>query len=206
MQISVKRIIGNVARNLGLSNPSEHLESFIEWAFEAEQKIGSFTTFTDKEATLSVSSNKALLPADLIKLVDVKGGNNNKMEPTQKTFKGDASGDKYWIVGSYIHFVNISSGDAYISYKALNTDDNGFPTIKQGHEDAVAQYIMWRYKSIEYYNGKIARYIVQDLEKRWYWLCAQARGNDNLPSEAEMRNIAKYWNTLIPEREDGGAV
>ena len=206
MQISVKRIIGNVARNLGINNPSEHLESFIEWAFEAEQKIGSFDTFIDKEEPLKVSSNKALLPPDLIKLVDVKGGNGNLMEPTQKTFKGDASGDKYWIVGSYIHFVNISSGAASISYKALDTDDEGFPTIKQGHEDAVAQYIMWRYKSIEYYNGKIARYIVQDLEKRWYWLCAQARGNDNLPSEAEMRNIAKYWNTLIPERENGGAV
>ena len=32
MQVSVKRVIGNVARNLGLNNPSEHLESFIEWA------------------------------------------------------------------------------------------------------------------------------------------------------------------------------
>tara|TARA_R110002012_G_scaffold247367_2_gene423047 strand:+ start:192 stop:812 length:621 start_codon:yes stop_codon:yes gene_type:complete len=206
MQISVKRIIGNVARNLGLDNPSEHLESFIEWAFEAEQKIGSFNTFTDKEAALTVSANKSLLPSDLIKLIDVKNSNDVLMEPTQKTFKGDASGDKYWIVGSYIHFVNVSSGTAYIAYKALNTDSDGFPTIKQGHEDAVAQYIMWRYKSIEYYNGKIARYIVQDLEKRWYWLCAQARGNDNLPSEAEMRNIAKYWNTLIPEREDGGTI
>lgn len=201
MQVSVRRIIGNVARNLGLSNPSEHLEAFVEWAFEAEQKIGSFNTFIDKEVDLSVSNSKALLPSDLIKLIDVKGANDNFLQPTQKTFKGDASGDKYWIVGSYIHFANISSGTAKLAYKALDTDDEGFPTIKQGHEDAVAQYIMWRYKSIEYYEGKIARYIVKDLEERWYWLCAQARGNDNLPSESEMKNIASYWNTFIVERE-----
>lgn len=201
MQVSVRRIVGNVARNLGLSNPSEHLEAFIEWAFEAEQKIGSFTTFTEKESTLTVSGSKALLPTDLIKLIDVKGSNGNFLQPTQKTFKADASGDKYWTVGDYIHFASISSGSASIAYKGLNTDEEGFPTIKQGHEDAVAQYIMWRYKSIEYYEGKIARYIVQDLEKRWYWLCAQARGNDNLPSEAEMKNIASYWNTFISERE-----
>ena len=199
MQVSVKRIIGNVARNLGLNNPSEHIESFIEWAFEAEEKIGSFSTFEDKEATLAVSGNKALLPIDLITLIDVKG--RTLMEPTQKTFKGDASGDKYWIVGSYIHFVNVENGSVSIAYKGVSVDAEGFPTIKQGHEDAVSQYIMWRFKSIEYYNGKIARYIVQDLEKRWYWLCGQARGNDNLPSEAEMRNVAKYWNTLIAERE-----
>ena len=178
MQISVKRIISNVARNLGLNNPSEHLESFIEWAFEAEQKIGSFSTFGAKG--LTVTANKSLLPNDLIKLIDVKGSNNNLMQPTQKTFKGDANGDKYWIVGSYIHFASISSGFVKIAYKALNTDEEGFPTIKEGHEDAVAQYIMWRHKSIEYYNGKIARYIVQDLEKRWYWLCAQARGNEKI--------------------------
>jgi hypothetical protein len=201
MQISVKRIVGNVARNLGLSNPSEHLESFIEWAFEAEEKIGSFSTFIDTETVLTVSSGKALLPSSLMKLIDVKGSNGNFMQPTQKTFKGDASGDKYWIVGSYIHFANITSGTATIAYKALDTDNDGFPTIKQGHEDAVAQYIMWRYKSIEYYEGKIARYIVQDLEKRWYWLCGQARGKDNLPSEAEMKNVASYWNNFIPERE-----
>jgi hypothetical protein len=201
MQISVKRIVGNVARNLGLSNPSEHLESFIEWAFEAEEKIGSFSTFIDTETVLTVTSGKALLPASLMKLIDVKGANNNFMQPTQKTFKGDASGDKYWIVGSYIHFANITNGTATIAYKALDTDNDGFPTIKQGHEDAVAQYIMWRYKSIEYYEGKIARYIVQDLEKRWYWLCGQARGKDNLPSEAEMKNVASYWNNHIPERE-----
>ena len=190
MQISVKRIVGNVARNLGLSNPSEHLESFIEWAFEAEEKIGSFSTFIDTETSLSVSDGKALLPTSLMKLIDVKGSNGNFMQPTQKTFKGDASGDKYWIVGSYIHFANVTSGTVTIAYKALDTDDDGFPTIKQGHEDAVAQYIMWRHKSIEYYEGKIARYIVQDLEKRWYWLCGQARGKDNLPSEAEMKNVA----------------
>ncbi len=201
MQISVKRIVGNVARNLGLSNPSEHLESFIEWAFEAEEKIGSFSTFIDTETSLSVSDGKALLPTSLMKLIDVKGSNGNFMQPTQKTFKGDASGDKYWIVGSYIHFANVTSGTVTIAYKALDTDDDGFPTIKQGHEDAVAQYIMWRHKSIEYYEGKIARYIVQDLEKRWYWLCGQARGKDNLPSEAEMKNVASYWNNFIPERE-----
>jgi hypothetical protein len=201
MQISVKRIVSNVARNLGLSNPSEHLESFIEWAFEAEEKIGSFSTFIDTETVLTVSSGKAFLPSSLMKLIDVKGSNGNFMQPTQKTFKGDASGDKYWIVGSYIHFANITSGTATIAYKALDTDNDGFPTIKQGHEDAVAQYIMWRYKSIEYYEGKIARYIVQDLEKRWYWLCGQARGKDNLPSEAEMKNVASYWNNFIPERE-----
>jgi hypothetical protein len=201
MQISVKRIVGNVARNLGLSNPSEHLESFIEWAFEAEEKIGSFSTFIDTETVLTVASGKALLPTSLMKLIDVKSSNGNFMQPTQKTFKGDASGDKYWIVGSYIHFANITSGTVTIAYKALDTDSDGFPTIKQGHEDAVAQYIMWRYKSIEYYEGKIARYIVQDLEKRWYWLCGQARGKDNLPSEAEMKNVASYWNNFIPERE-----
>jgi|TARA_R110002096_G_scaffold17667_7_gene61000 hypothetical protein len=200
MQVSIKRIVGNVARNLGLENPSEHLESFIEWAFEAEQKIGSFTTFIDTEKELTVTDGKALLPSDLVKLIDVKAG-GFKLEPTQKTFKSEAIDRKYWVVGSYIHFANVTDGTASIAYSAVSVDADGYPTIKQGHEDAVAQYIMWRFKSVEYYNGKIARYIVQDLEKRWYWLCGQARGNDNLPSEAEMRNVAKYWNTLISERE-----
>lgn len=37
--------------------------------------------------------------------------------------------------------------------------------IKEGHETAVAQYIMWQMKLIEFYNGKLPQYITKDLEK-----------------------------------------
>ena len=31
---------------------------------------------------------------------------------------------------------------------------------------------------------------------------AQARGNDNMPSKQQWRNISSYWNSLRPYRDD----
>jgi hypothetical protein len=70
--------------------------------------------------------------------------------------------------------------------------------ILQGHEEAVAHYIMWKHKLIGYYAGEVPQYIVKDLERRWYQLCGKARGDDNMPTSIELLKIGKLWNTKIP--------
>ena len=63
---------------------------------------------------------------------------------------------------------------------------------------------MWKYKARDYYNGKLPRQIYQDLYTQWSRLCAQARGNDNMPSPKEMKKAAQIWNTLIPIKSNNG--
>jgi len=74
----------------------------------------------------------------------------------------------------------------------------GYPMVKQGHEEAIAFYIMWKHKSIGYYAGEVPQYIVKDLERRWYQLCGKVRGDDNMPSSLELLKIGKIWNAKIP--------
>ena len=40
-RVSVKRVIANVIRNLDVTDATRNLYDFVEWAFEAERKIGS---------------------------------------------------------------------------------------------------------------------------------------------------------------------
>lgn len=85
-----------------------------------------------------------------------------------------------------------------ISYVGISLDEDGFPLVAESHEDAVAQYLMWKYKSIDYFNGKIPHHVYKELESRWYYLCAQARGDDELPSPPELEYLANMWNQLLP--------
>ena len=85
---------------------------------------------------------------------------------------------------------------------AYPTDIRGWPKIKEGHETAVAQYIMWQMKLIEFYNGKLPQYITKELEKRWYILCGKARGDDGMPTSQELKQIGNMWNTLVPVTND----
>ena len=194
-RVSIYRVIGTVARNLGLENPEKVEHDFIEWAFEAQLKIGGFNTFQHIEQELVVTSRQATLPSNVIKLIDVKA-NDSKLREINHAFKSESAGGVYYIDGNILHL-----GDDYdnvnVSFKGIPTDTDGYPMVNESHVDAVASYIMWKYKFVDYVNGKVPRYIIADLEKRWYWLCGQARGRDNMPSPDELRRIGKVWNNLF---------
>jgi hypothetical protein len=57
---------------------------------------------------------------------------------------------------------------------------------------------MWKYKAVEFYKGKLPQAIFKELEQRWYWLCAQARGDDEMPNEKELQYLGTMWNQLLP--------
>jgi len=200
-RISVKQVVAAVIRNLGVQDAAREFSTFVEWAFEAEKKIGTFKTFVTKEATISISNKQAALPEDLIEVIDVKNANDVYYEPQTKSFKTSNTQNlsyKYYLTSGFIQFSSVADSSIQISYIALDTDSDGYPTMEANHEDAVSHYIMYKYKARDYYNQKLPRYIYMDMKQEWSRLCAQARGNDNMPNRNQMRNISKIWNSLIP--------
>lgn len=200
-RISVKQVVAAVIRNLDVQDAAREFNTFVEWAFEAEKKIGTFKTFVNKEVTLTITNKQAALPTDLIEVIDVKNSNDIYYQPQIKSFKTSNSQDlnyKYYLSSGFIQFSIVPDSEIQISYIALETDDDGYPTIEANHEDAVSHYIMYKYKARDYYNQKLPRFIYMDMKQEWNRLCAQARGNDNMPNKNQMRNIYKIWNSLIP--------
>jgi hypothetical protein len=318
MHVPVNRVFNNVARNLGLNNYNNNIESWAEWAFEAEQYIGSNKTFlqkeitytngepvaatakiefdsnptdktwiqinktrfifrviadtidnddtiveigTDLDATLTnlvaklndsyyytvkgistthttgdsfitltfgkagdagnhvtletsgigkisqyfsggkerMHNKQIRLPDNMVKLLSIRAG-NTIVQPTSSQYKSKVSSllDRYYINGNRVNFTTDYTEDVVVSYLAVPLSPEGFPMILQGHEEAVAFYIMWKYKSIGYYAGEVPQYIVKDLERRWYQLCGKARGDDNMPNSIELLKIGKMWNAKVP--------
>ena len=111
---------------------------------------------------------------------------------------------RYYIDGNRLNIQHDDIDEITVVYIAYPTDMRGWPMIKEGHETAVAQYIMWQMKLIEFYNGKLPQYITKELEKRWYYLCGKARGDDSMPTSEELKQIGNMWNTLVPITNDGG--
>ena len=327
MHTPVNRVFNNVSRNLGLNEYTEHIDTWAEWAFEAEQYIGSLDTFLETEITyqldtpvaataeikfannpgdkdfieiggtrfyfrdltsavslgdqdyiipvaatldltmanavtkvstsffenikgvspawdsttkiltltygrtgdegnnvnLNTSGNAEItkfftggkerihnkqvrLPDNMVKLISVRQG-GSIIFPTSAQFKSKVSegSNRYYVNGNRLNFTNISNtADLVITYLSVPMSEEGYPMIKQGHEEAIATYIMWKFKLIDYYSAKAPQYIVKDLEKRWYWLCGQARGNDNMPNSSELLKIGKVFNSKTrPRLYDG---
>ena len=66
MHVPVNRVFNNVSRNLGLKEYTEHIDSWAEWSFEAEQYIGSNKTFLEKEIVYSPSKNCEIFAPPLV--------------------------------------------------------------------------------------------------------------------------------------------
>ena len=327
MHTPVNRVFNNVSRNLGLNEYTEHIDTWAEWAFEAEQYIGSLDTFLETEITyqldtpvaataeikfannpvdkefieiggtrfyfrdltsaavviddeyiIQIAATLDLTMANVVSKIstsffqNIKGvsavwdsattiltltyartgdeGNHVSLNTsgqaeitkfftggkerihnkqvrlqdnmvklisvrqvgriifhTSAQFKSKVSSEsnRYYVNGNRLNFTNISNtADLVITYLSVPMSEEGYPMIKQGHEEAVATYIMWKFKLIDYYSAKAPQYIVKDLEKRWYWLCSQTRGNDNMPNSSELLKIGKVFNSKTrPRLYDG---
>ena len=161
------------------------------------------------------------LPENLIKLLAVRVGSTDKthqhkeLRETSSIHTGRLGKDandtiqrafRYYIEGNRLNIGHDNLDDIVISYLEYPTDLRGWPMFKKSHTTAVAHYVMWQHKLIDYYNAKVPQYIIKDLERRWYQLCAKARGDDNMPSSPQIRQIGNMWNTLVPLTNNRGLI
>lgn len=153
-----------------------------------------------------LQGNQVRLPDNHIRILSVRVG-DSIIYPTSSQFKSKVSSNmnRYYVNGNRL---NLSSSDytddVVVTYLSVPMSPDGWPMIKQGHEEAVAHYIMWKHKMIAFYSGEIAQYVVKELERRWYWLCGKVRGDDNMPNASELLKIGKVWNSKTRPRAFDG--
>mgnify|MGYP003651267373 CR=1 FL=1 len=161
------------------------------------------------------------LPDNMVKLLGVRVGADDstyeheefrRTSAVHRSRVGKNANDsqqraqRYYVDGNRLNITHDDLDEITIVYLAYPTDMRGWPMIKDGHETAVAQYIMWQHKLIKYYNGELPQYITKDLEKRWYFLCGKVRGDDGMPTSEELKQIGNMWNTLIPLKNNHGLI
>ena len=199
------------AKEIGLNGNNFTLDSD-----NANAKVSGLTLTGGKGI---YRNQQIVLPENNVKLLGVRVGtdatNNKHTElrgtaATHRSRVGKQTNDlqqrafRYYVNGNRLNIQHDSLDEITIVYLAYPLDMRGYPMIKEGHETAVAQYIMWQMKLIEFYNGKLPQYITKELEKRWYFLCGKARGDDSMPTSEELKQIGNMWNTLIPVKSSNG--
>ena len=98
----------------------------------------------------------------------------------------------------YVYVNTTGIDEVGISYSGIALDNEGWPMIAEGHEPAVQAYLAWQYSFSKAFQGKLNVGISDRMERRWYDLCAQARGDDELPNPAELEYLGNMMNQLMP--------
>lgn len=111
-----------------------------------------------------------------------------------------------WIV------TNKRKGFIKLAYKAIPTDERGYPLIPDlsSYQEAVYWYVVMKLSFPKFMSGKLggstskyaAKYAQQSyyfVQQQWNFYRNQAYAEAMMPTADDMQNIKNDWNKLIPD-------
>lgn len=107
-----------------------------------------------------------------------------------------------WIV------LNKDKGFVKLSYKAIATDERGYPLIPDlpSYQEAIYWYVMMKLNFPKYLKGKLggkgvnaSQNVYFYLQQQWNFYRNQAYADAMMPTESDMISIKNEWTKLIPD-------
>lgn len=107
-----------------------------------------------------------------------------------------------WIV------TNVNEGYIKLSYKAIATDERGYPLIPDlaSYQEAIYWYVVMKLSFSKFLKGHLGGKGVNNngnvynyIRQQWNFYCAQAYAEAMMPTADDMQNIKRDWNKLIPD-------
>ena len=108
-----------------------------------------------------------------------------------------------WIV------LNRKKGFVKLAYKAIATDERGYPLIPDitSYQEAIYWYVMMKISFPKFLKGTLGNAkapragseIYTYLQHQWNFYRNQAYAEAMMPTESDMRGIKDEWNKLVPD-------
>lgn len=87
-------------------------------------------------------------------------------------------------------------------YRAIETDDQGLPMVKEHYVDALAMQCVEDQTFGDYLSGKISKYVYDDVRQKSELAFRRARGAETMPSPELQRQINTWWNNWAYRKYD----
>ena len=109
--------------------------------------------------------------------------------------------------------INKPKGFVKLSYKAIATDERGYPLIPDltSYQEAIYWYVVMKLTFPKFLNGNLGgtskyaqKYAQQSYfytQQQWNFYRNQAYAEAMMPTADDMQNIKNEWNRLLPEYE-----
>lgn len=201
-QISIKVVLDRIMRHLLMQDLS--FETAVDYTLDFIRIVGIPKTYKEKIETLEVKDYRALLPCDLVEIIQVKQHCNDYcMRASTNTFHIlDHEPNSYeytFKVQGDILYTNLREGPIDIAYRAIATDEEGYPTIPEDPVflRALETYIKKQWFTILFDLGKIQPAVLQNTQQEYAFYVGQVQSRMIMPSLSEMESITNSWNTLL---------
>lgn len=209
---SLKYTIAKIYRDLRLEDPNYEYD-IVEWAGEALDFIGAGSQLELKVAEIPVSQFRAIMPTGLVLINQVmfKKEEQDKYQIISYNGKSfpdafhDSKSNNFFVKTEESYFVNPDylmfseqEGFTKISYKAIPTDEQGYPLVpdNQYFREAIFWYCFKHILMLGYQSPAGINY--QFAESKWLFYCTAARNKANYPSLSQYEQFKNSWASLLP--------
>lgn len=204
--ISIKELMARVTSHPLMQDVT--LEQGIRYTVDFINIVGYPEIYKNKLADVEIKEHRGLLPCDLVQLVQVMDEYHEALKEMTDNFNQYRESIPAYKVQGRCIFTTFNEGIVKVAYRAMYTDDEGFPMIPDMplFQKALELYIKSNVFSIKFDLGKINQNVLQHTEQEYCWAVSQLTTQMNTPSIAEMENITNMFNQLIPgthEYRDG---
>lgn len=180
------------------------MDAIIGHSIEFMRTMGIPGIFLEKTAAIPVEEFRAELPCDFYEMNQVRGTKGTYRYSTDSfhmspdTTRQD---NTYKLQGSCI-FTSMEKDTLEIAYKALPSDENGFPLIPDNgtYVRALKAYIKMREFTTQFELGKITPAALQNAQREYAAFTSSAYIGLIMPSLDQMESITRMWNKMLPDR------
>lgn len=197
-------------------------EEAAEYALECIRLLGAPVIYLNKIERLNLTSYKAELPCDLLYIEGVEYFDGNTSEPiamreatnvyhldpeeftneqnTDFDLRGNHRRNEFtYKIQNGIIFTSMSDGCIQIGYKAIATDEEGYPLIpdNQKVQLALEYYILSRYLEPLWMMGKITDKAFEYIQQKRYFYVPSAYTSLTMPGMDKMESMMNAINRLI---------
>lgn len=202
--ITIQKIIEDISYHPLLRDIP--IDRVVNYTLELMRIIGCPKLFEDKFATIEIKDYRGLLPCDFVFIKQVMGECNQEFVGATDNFLGthEVKGTLSYKIQGNVIITSLNKGFVDIAYRAIATDENGFPMIPDNAEfiRALESYIKVERFKILFDMGEINANAFQVAQQDYCFNIAQAINNFNIPTEDEMETLTNIWHNLIPRMRE----
>lgn len=212
--VSLGSVMWKIMRNPLMVDLS--YEQLAEYALEFLRIVGAPLFFKDENLRLDMDNYKVRLPDNIITIRGVKFlGADGTTEGTamryatniyHNTVNLDPSTRSESLAGEYTYTINncvlqasVKKGVIEVAYKAIVTDDNGYPMIPDNEslKTAIEYYVNHRHLELLWAMGKVADKVFQYYEQKRHFYTGQACNEFKLAGPDHLESAMNGINRLI---------
>lgn len=208
--ISIKTVLDRLLRNNLLQGLS--FESVIDYTLDFIDIVGIPSVYEDKFFEAEIENHRAKLPCDFIEEIQLELSpvKSKIFRPAREasdsfhvhynTKKVVHNTDYTFTINKNFIFTSLEKGILQMAYKAIMTDEEGYPMIPSDRTFLLALewYIKVQYYTLLWENGRLEDKRLEHANQEYAWAVGRCETDMKRLSLSKAENFFNSFRSLIP--------